>query len=82
MDPKRAHLVTAIQQAMVAARACNDAMTHPARISVRIAAKIIVFRHGQRSLEFAQRMKQLSKRPQFADAVLAEVARMVLAANR
>lgn len=27
MDLKRAHLVTAIQQAMVAARACNDAMT-------------------------------------------------------
>ena len=27
MDPKRAHLVTAIQQAMVAARACGDAMS-------------------------------------------------------
>lgn len=27
MDPKRAHLVTAIQQALVAARACDDTMT-------------------------------------------------------
>lgn len=46
-------------------------------LKISMAAQVLIDRHGERALEMAQKIEELSVRPRFAAAVTNEIRRLL-----